>query len=312
MLLETWELLGQSRLPRDFARQVLTLPKENRWTIGLAALPALGLESGGGGRVGGAACAQRVAAAGRRETAEACPSPPRSPSQNGKAVVREELLEDDRLPGLRALRQQRQRRLHPRPARRSARWRIIIATWMRWAIFFWPLRRAVDTGHGRPGPSRRIALPLADRFPFSLVGRLGEKPARRPTNAICSSSFPAANRRQAIIMADHYDTAYMEDVFGYAHGGDGPRLAAAGADDNHSATAALMLAAPIFLELSRQGKLARDIWLLHLTGEEFPADCMGARHVCECLVEGTLRMRLPTGDGATCGGRESKASTCWT
>ena len=54
-----------------------------------------------------------------------------------------------------------------------------------------------------------------------------------------------------------------------------------------------MLAAPIFLQLSRQGKLARDIWLLHLTGEEFPADCMGARHVCESLVEGGLRMRLP-------------------
>ena len=107
--------------------------------------------------------------------------------------------------------------------------------------------------------------------------------------------IPGRNRRQAIVMADHYDTAYMEDVFGYGHGGGGPRLAAAGADDNHSATAALMLAAPIFLGLSRQGKLARDIWLLHLTGEEFPADCMGARHVCQCLVEGDLRMRLPGG-----------------
>ena len=56
-----------------------------------------------------------------------------------------------------------------------------------------------------------------------------------------------------------------------------------------------MLAAPIFLELSRQGKLACDIWLIHLTGEEFPADCLGARHLSECLVEGTLRMRLANG-----------------
>jgi len=39
--------------------------------------------------------------------------------------------------------------------------------------------------------------------------------------------------------------------------------AAAGADDNHSATAALLQAAPIFLKLARQGRLARDIWLLH-------------------------------------------------
>ena len=88
--------------------------------------------------------------------------------------------------------------------------------------------------------------------------------------------IPGRDRRQAVIMGDHYDTAYMEDHYGYMHGGNGPRLAAAGADDNHSATAALMLAAPIFMELSRAGKLACDVWLVHLTGEEFPADCMGA------------------------------------
>jgi len=57
----------------------------------------------------------------------------------------------------------------------------------------------------------------------------------------------------------------------------------------------MMLGAPIFLELSRQGKLACDIWLVHLTGEEFPADCLGARHLTQGLVEGTLTMRLPGG-----------------
>ena len=51
-----------------------------------------------------------------------------------------------------------------------------------------------------------------------------------------------------------------------------------------------MLAAPIFLELSRAGKLQSDIWLVHLTGEEFPADCLGARHLCRCLVEGRLQL----------------------
>ena len=107
--------------------------------------------------------------------------------------------------------------------------------------------------------------------------------------------IPGKDRRRAVIMADHYDTAYMEDVYGYGHGGGGPRLAAAGADDNHSATAALMLAAPIFMELSRTGKLACDIWLVHLTGEEFPSDCMGARHLCERLVEGNLKLKLTNG-----------------
>ena len=53
--------------------------------------------------------------------------------------------------------------------------------------------------------------------------------------------IPGRDRRRAVIMADHYDTAYMEDRYEKARGGNGARLAAAGADDNHSATAALML-----------------------------------------------------------------------
>ena len=41
------------------------------------------------------------------------------------------------------------------------------------------------------------------------------------------------DRGQAVIMADHYGTAYMEDVYAEERGGDGLRAAAAGADDNH-------------------------------------------------------------------------------
>ena len=96
------------------------------------------------------------------------------------------------------------------------------------------------------------------------------------------AKIPGRDRSRVVIMADHYDTAYMEDVFGRS--GKGPRIAAAGADDNHSGTAALMLAAPIFRELD----LACDVWLVHLTGEEFPADCLGARHLCERIVDEKL------------------------
>ena len=107
--------------------------------------------------------------------------------------------------------------------------------------------------------------------------------------------IPGRDRSQAVIMADHYDTAYMEDRYEADRGGDGARLAAAGADDNHSATATMMLGAPIFLELSRDGQLACDIWLVHLTGEEFPADSLGSRHLCQVLVEDNLQMRLADG-----------------
>jgi hypothetical protein len=107
--------------------------------------------------------------------------------------------------------------------------------------------------------------------------------------------IPGRDRSRAVIMGDHYDTAYMLDRYDPQYGGNGARIAACGADDNHSATAAMMLAAPIFLEMSRQGRLGCDIWLIHLTGEEFPADCLGARHLSQSLVEGTLHMRLADG-----------------
>jgi hypothetical protein len=107
--------------------------------------------------------------------------------------------------------------------------------------------------------------------------------------------IPGQNRGEAVIMADHYDTAYMLDKYDKNFGGCGARMSACGADDNHSATAAMMVAAPIFLEMSRQGKLGCDIWLVHLTGEEFPADCLGARALTEQIVQRTLKLQLPRG-----------------
>ena len=54
-------------------------------------------------------------------------------------------------------------------------------------------------------------------------------------------------------------------------------------------------AGTIFLDLAKQGKLKTDIWLVHLTGEEFPSDCMGARALCQRVVEGGLKIRLADG-----------------
>lgn len=103
--------------------------------------------------------------------------------------------------------------------------------------------------------------------------------------------IPGRNRKEAVVLGDHYDTAYMGDVLDSC----GARLAAPGADDNHSATATLLQAAPVFLKLARQGLLERDVWLLHLTGEEFPSDCLGARHFCRALKEKSLKLVLAGG-----------------
>jgi Peptidase family M28 len=104
--------------------------------------------------------------------------------------------------------------------------------------------------------------------------------------------IPGINRKEAIVFGDHYDTAYMEDVYEKERGGSGARLAARGADDNYSASSTLLQAAPIFIKLSKEGKLERDIWLIHLTGEEFPSDCMGARNFCQALVEKNLNLKV--------------------
>jgi hypothetical protein len=104
--------------------------------------------------------------------------------------------------------------------------------------------------------------------------------------------IPGKNRKQAVVFGDHYDTAYMEDIYEKERGGSGARLAARGADDNYSASATLLQAAPIFLKLSKEGKLERDIWLVHLTGEEFPSDCMGARNLCQSLIEKKLNLKV--------------------
>jgi Zn-dependent M28 family amino/carboxypeptidase len=139
-------------------------------------------------------------------------------------------------------------------------------------------------------------------FDFSLFGGWKNNQERHTHERDIVVVIPGNYHNEAVVMADHYDTAYMEDVYEKSRGGTGARIAAAGADDNCSATAALLQAAPIFLKLSREGRLKKDIWLVHLTGEEFPADCMGARHLAQSLVEKTLRLHLGGGEVADLSG----------
>ena len=181
--------------------------------------------------------------------------------------------------------------------RRRQSWSTRDATWKPWAITCWTIIARLIERSGMTGKVIVGEVPFRWRteFPFPWMGGWVDNQENKTYERDLLVVIPGRDRTRAVIMADHYDTAYMEDVFGYAHGGNGPRLAAAGADDNHSATAALMLGAESFLKLSQAGKLECDIWLVHLTGEEFPSDCMGARHLCQKVVEGTLAVR--TADG---------------
>jgi hypothetical protein len=116
--------------------------------------------------------------------------------------------------------------------------------------------------------------------------------------------IPGKNRKEAVVFGDHYDTAYMEDIYEKGRGGSGARLAANGADDNYSASTTLLLSAPIFLKMAKEGKLERDIWLIHLTGEEFPADCMGARNFCRTVIEKNIKLRSSDGSEMDLSGTE--------
>ncbi|HEX7376441.1 MAG TPA: M28 family peptidase [Pirellulales bacterium] len=288
-LLDAWELLGKRPLSRGFARQLLTLPKEETLDGWLNSLPGRASDDEAG--------------AALADTLRGCLEP-----------------DEDEQPSSFTFRQTAKRSFE------SAYWRTIykLSTGQYVnkdnadCVLDAKTRDHLKHHHrdldllgdylldyydklierkGMSGQALAGELPFQWRtdFDYNWMGGWLHNQQETLYERDLVMVIPGRDRRRAIIMADHYDTAYMEDVYGYGTDRHGARLAAAGADDNHSATAALMLGAPIFLDLSRAGQLACDVWLVHLTGEEFPADCLGARHLCQCLVEGRLELRLTNG-----------------
>jgi len=83
--------------------------------------------------------------------------------------------------------------------------------------------------------------------------------------------IPGKKRGAPVIFADHFDSAFEEDTF---EKDLKTRVACGGANDNATATAALMRAA----EILKNKTPLHDIWLVHFTGEEYPADGLGAWH----------------------------------
>jgi hypothetical protein len=157
--------------------------------------------------------------------------------------------------------------------------------------------RALIDRHGMNGRARVVdhAFRWHTEFAMAWSDAWVANQLRRAHERNVVVMIPGRERGEVVIMADHYDTAYMEDVYEKDRGGDGLRAAAAGADDNASATSALLAAADILLPLAREGRLRRDVWLVHLTGEEFPSDCLGARALARGLVERNLRFAAEDG-----------------
>ena len=95
--------------------------------------------------------------------------------------------------------------------------------------------------------------------------------------------LPGAEPGPPVVMADHIDAACEEDTFEQTR----RRVTTHGADDNATATAALLAAAAVL----RDARPKHDIWLVHLTGEEFPSDDLGARHFLSELLRARRDIR---------------------
>jgi len=92
-------------------------------------------------------------------------------------------------------------------------------------------------------------------------------------------SNPSALNRP-IILSDHIDKAISEDIFEAT----AERITTPGADDNATATSTLLRASEIFKARYQLKPPPHDIWIVHFTGEEFPANCAGARHFVSQLL----------------------------
>ncbi|CAF1154272.1 unnamed protein product [Didymodactylos carnosus] len=76
---------------------------------------------------------------------------------------------------------------------------------------------------------------------------------------------------EPVIFIDHIDTAFEQDTF--ENSNYTKRQTTQGADDNVSGLVALLQSAQILQQT--QLTACRDIWLVHLTGEEYPAASLG-------------------------------------
>lgn len=82
---------------------------------------------------------------------------------------------------------------------------------------------------------------------------------------------------EPVVFLDHIDTAFEEDTFDST----GKRESTPGADDNVSGLIAVLQSATILQKT--QENACRDIWLVHMTGEEYPAASLGISHFLQQL-----------------------------
>ncbi|HWG41876.1 MAG TPA: M28 family peptidase [Gemmataceae bacterium] len=286
LLLDTWRLRGERPLPRSLARQILLPEGEHTLEAWLASLSDRSTDSVRGRRLA--------------ETLERCLEPASVPAPEGRtiALTARRTFEVNYWKKIALLAEGRYINKCNADYVRDKPTEKLLDHFSRdlepLGDYLLSYYRRVVARAGLTGKALVGDLPFQWRtdFDFTWMDGWAKNQQRLLHERDLLVVIPGRDRSRAVIMADHYDTAYMLDRYDPEYGGTGARLAAAGADDNHSATVALMQAASIFLDMSRKRQLGCDVWLIHLTGEEFPADCLGARHLTQLLVEGRLKIHL--------------------
>src|SRR6202035_5567323 len=74
-----------------------------------------------------------------------------------------------------------------------------------------------------PGRDRGRAVIMADHYDTAYMEDRYGYQQGHLRERTLLTAIPGRDRGSAVIMTDHYDTAYMEDRYGYQHGGHGPR-----------------------------------------------------------------------------------------
>ncbi|CAF3723874.1 unnamed protein product [Rotaria sordida] len=103
---------------------------------------------------------------------------------------------------------------------------------------------------------------------------------RNITQANLIAFIPAgkAQCNEPVLFIDHIDTAFEKDTFYNT----GQRRTTQGADDNVSGLVALLQSVSILKETQKTA--CRDIWLVHMTGEEYPAASLGIVYFLQQLL----------------------------
>ena len=104
---------------------------------------------------------------------------------------------------------------------------------------------------------------------------------RNITQANLIAIIPAGGAHKCdepVLFLDHIDTAFEADTYDAT----GRRQTTQGADDNVSGLVALIQSVSILKETQKDA--CRDIWLVHLTGEEYPAASLGVVYFLQQLL----------------------------